>query len=458
MRYTPLLWYAPIVAILFAGCKKDMAIGGKPTNPLIAQAERFFNDSIVTAGSINRQNPRVTKTRRILWGQAMINDARKSVIAPIVYNQPDFIYDPATGHYYSANTITRLVMVKDNAGRFRAAVQLCLPDEAFLQNPSGKFSGTVLQENWQGYLLRPYRVVPRLPGHRGSGDMMAAADAEDIVITTCSTIYGYNYPANDPGAGYAWSSTSCDVMVVPDDQDYGGGGGATAEGGGGSGASGTGGTTSTRPAPTGKTVVVTSPENVVASLPDYMHCFTNSPGASYQVKVCVDQPNAGTRDPWGLAYPADALGGANPFDVGHAFLVLTETDGYNTTVRNIGFYPGSTIMPWSGSVPGVFNNDEMHPYNISAAFNMTATNFFNLLAYVQNSTGQSYNLSTNNCTTWVLNALSQGHIYLPSTFGYWPWGMGNDPGDLGEDIRNSNAPGIIKSTSDDIHMNSGSCQ
>lgn len=449
MRNTPFLCCIVMYTFLLSNCKKDTAIPDVLPDPLIERAQRYFNAHILSESAAKPCRPQ--------WGQASVNTAHQAVIVPITYDQPEFIYDPATDHYYSANTISRLVLIQDSADRFRAVVQMRIPDAVFLRDPSGPFTGLVLQKAWQGSPLKPYRVINSHPKKPiSNGRRISAADTENIIITTCTTIYGYNYPANDPGAGYAWSSTSCDVMVVPDDQDYGGGGGGAAEGGGGS--SGTGGNTSTRPAPTGKTVVVTRPENVVASLPDYMHCFTNSPGASYQVEVCVDQPNAGTRDPWGLTYPADALGGSNPFDVGHAFLVLTETDGYNTTVRNIGFYPGSTIMPWSGSVPGVFNNDEMHPYNISAAFNMTAANFFNLLAYVQNSTGQNYNLSTNNCTTWVLNALSQGHIYLPSTFGYWPWGMGNDPGDLGEDIRNSNAPGIMKSTSDDIHMNSGSCQ
>jgi hypothetical protein len=147
-------------------------------------------------------------------------------------------------------------------------------------------------------------------------------------------------------------------------------------------------------------------------------------------------------------------------NVGHTFLIFTENIGGSTITRNVGFYPATNVSPFTTSVAqGALNNDESHGYNISASFTVNNTMFFNMLAFVSqgNTSGYNYNLSTNNCTSFAINALAAGHIYLPSTIGYWYDGVGNDPGDLGEDIRNSNAPGIIKSTVFSSHPNVGTC-
>jgi len=146
-----------------------------------------------------------------------------------------------------------------------------------------------------------------------------------------------------------------------------------------------------------------------------------------------------------------------PVGVGHTFLVFTEITGGNVITRNVGFYPGIKVTPISQTAFGTLNNDEMHPYNISGSFVVNGTLFFSMLTYIAQNSGNNYNLSANNCTTFAINTLATGHIYLPSTIGSWPLGIGNDPGDLGEDIRATDFVGMTRSIDQVAHMNIGTC-
>jgi hypothetical protein len=77
--------------------------------------------------------------------------------------------------------------------------------------------------------------------------------------------------------------------------------------------------------------------------------------------------------------------------------------------------------------------------------NHLAAQFFNAVNFVSqgNTPGYLYNLNTNNCTTFVINAAAQAGMTLPSTIGTWLDGSGNDLGDLREDLRTGNIPGMM---------------
>jgi len=152
----------------------------------------------------------------------------------------------------------------------------------------------------------------------------------------------------------------------------------------------------------------------------------------------------------------------NPIDAGHAFLILTENYGGTTITRNVGFYPATNVSPSNSSSQGSLNDNELHSYNISGSFTVNNAQFFNILNYVTqaNNAGYLYNLNSNNCTTFVINSLAQAGIYLPRTMGTWLGGAGDDPGDLGEDIRNNNIPGMAVNTAGGTtssHYNQGQC-
>jgi hypothetical protein len=118
------------------------------------------------------------------------------------------------------------------------------------------------------------------------------------------------------------------------------------------------------------------------------------------------------------------------------------------------------VSPISPSSPGVFNDDDNHQYNISGSFTVNNAQFFNVLNYItaDNTPSFLYNLNTNNCTTFVLNAVAQAGINLPRTVGTWTDGAGNDPGDLGEDIRSGSTPNMTVNTAPSAsHPNVGQC-
>jgi hypothetical protein len=201
--------------------------------------------------------------------------------------------------------------------------------------------------------------------------------------------------------------------------------------------------------------------SIIVDVTDYLKCFTNAPGGDhrYTITICVDQPKSGQRDAWGFS--SDGVDG-NPINVGHTFLILTEVTPTGTTTRNIGFYPQDVVAPGISTSPGVVNNDQQHPYNISLTMTVTNSQFFNVLTYIRYTAGRTYDLNYNNCTTFCLNSLNYAGMGISATQGTWPGGTGYNPGSLGEDIRsmslNSNmtrnmAP-VYSRTS---HPNTGNC-
>lgn len=416
---------------------------------LVSEARAYFTNYINTPFTPVMGSTAAFGVRTVAWQEASIAKDGKTVVAPLHYDQPQFLtLGGERPSYFAINNVARLLLTRDSAGHFDAQVQLRIPDNRFLEDPTGSFTGTIFRETWAGASLPALRVV----------EDTALTHSPGRLVTVCTTVTGYNYAPSNPTDAYYWTKTSCTSLYLPEAVDAGGGGSGGGGGGGGASSSSGGGTVSSRPAPTSSTIRVLAPTSIITSVPDYLHCFTSSAGATYQVTICVAQPVPGSRTPWSGAAPPDVMETGNPADVGHTFLVLTEANGgTNYTTRNIGFYPAQAIWPWSGNVKGAFNNDGLHHYNIAATFNVTAANFMNIIAYINSVQSSPYNLSTFNCTTFALNALEAGHIYLPRVYGYWPGGMGLDPGDLGEDIRASKAPGIQKSTSDEIHNNMGSC-
>jgi len=283
------------------------------------------------------------------------------------------------------------------------------------------------------------------------------------MMTVCSEIDGYNYSPDDPDDGYSWSeSGGCDTYFI---DDGGGGGGYGGISGGDVGSAGGGGAPS-NPAPkmTPSNLIVYSPEDPITNIQQYVQCFTSS-GAidhSYTVQICVDQPTSGSRTPWGITPggPTGSSAAGNVVNVGHTFLILSENNAGNIITRNVGFYPSSAVSPLSPSAQGVLNNDAGHQYDISLTITVNNIQFFDILNYVSlgNNSGFDYNLNSNNCTTFAINALASSGIILPTTKGSWPLGSGDDPGDLGEDIRNMPlSSNMTRNTVDNSHPNVGSC-
>lgn len=428
--------------LLLPACKKaGVDLSQTIQDSAIDSARSYFSGyQSAHQSSFDMHDPRT-----IDWNQATSYDSGTVVIAPVNFAYDDIVtIDSTSRRFFNRSGLTRLKLIRnDKSPGYTAVVETMMPDDQFLQKPTGRFTGLIFQQEWQGNALGAVRF-----GH-------ANTTAFASLTQLCITMSGKNYTQGHEDKAYYWSSTTCYVI---DGGDYGGADGGSGTGTGGSG-SGTGGSGSGGTLNSLRRVYITAPPptSKINDLKSYLKCFTASNTATYNVQVCVDQPVPGSRAAWGMSIAAQALGGENPVDVGHTFLVLTETDGNTTITRNIGFYPEHIVNPLSTTAKGVYNDDGMHHYNVSAGFSITPSNFMNLVSYINGTASATYDLNDFNCTTWAIDALDAGHIYLPSTIGSWPGGMGNDPGDFGVDIMNSNAPGITKSQSEQVHVNAGSC-
>jgi hypothetical protein len=441
-----LIGYITIAGLAIESCEKKEAPADKPDQGLISAAEQYVNTSVLMQHEMRAPgNVRASQPKAILWNQAVVLNLSfgRAVIAPVRFDSSLYVKTAPGGNMLlDLSQMTKLVVFTDTAGHLSYQVNTFVPDSLFIGG-APFFSGVILTEDWFGNSLRQATVLrARNPGEKAADEL--------AVIQSCETIDGYNYSADDPDDGEAWSETTCTtygVEVADGGVGMGPGDAATAAGGGGSGLG---------------SFTVPPPTNLIANYPDYIKCFTNVGGNdhSYTVMLAVEQPTPGTRTPWVSNGGGGTMGG-NPVNVGHTYLVMTETTASGSTTRNVGFYPLRSISPAYPSSQGALNDDEATGYNIELTITMTNAQFFTILNFLSqgNTSGYLYDLNTNNCTTFALNALASAGINIPTTKGTWLGGSGDDPGDLGEDIRGMQLPSnITRNTVSNFHPNVGSCQ
>jgi hypothetical protein len=477
-------WYFIAIFLLFApwpGCRKPDGISpsGRPTidQLLIAAARQAFTRDISQipepASLLAGQNQRKQSEKTPSWGQAYTMEffLGKAVVVPLNYERKIWLksnLDPARLYYL--DNIARLLIYKGKDQEWHEEIISSFPDSNWLAGDKKSYSGIVTVEDWMGNLLNEYKyekgivrkfIAPENLKQAQSTEAVngtpAGATKPDLFLQVCYTVQEYNYAVDDPSNGiYTTTTLGCDTYFFA---DIGSVGGAPSGSNYGAVAGGGGGGAGISPASNFK---ILNGNNIIANIQVYNECFTNIGGNnnSFQVTVCVDQPNPGSRVPWNFSNANNSSSSGNPVDVGHSFLIMKQSTPNGTVTRNVGFYPKTRVVPTSPSDQGQLNDDEVHYYNISLTINVTNSQFFNILNFINqgNNTGYQYNLNSNNCTTFVLHALYAGGIYLPWTTGNWPLGSGNDPGDLGEDIRTmSLSSNMSRNLFESYHPNQGSC-
>jgi len=438
------------------------------------EAKIFFTQQIEnTASTVKNterkanRNPRIEKHKALNWnkGYETIVSGNPTMIIPVEYDQPFLIKTNFSGdRFYSSNEITKLFISKDNKKQLKAELVTYFPDSNYKKYNNQVFSGIVAVEDWAGNLMKEFKYdgkggIEKLDLNRfynAQYNRLPTNTANLSIITVCYEISGYNYsPVNDEYTYWSYSA-GCSSMFLP---DAGGGGGSDGGGGGGGadyGGGGGGGGVNDAPV-----AIVDGGNNPIYNIENYIKCFRNIPGSdnTYQVRLCVDQPVPGCREPWGFSGNSSA-GSGNPLFAGHTFLILTQTSPMGTTTRNIGFYPVSRVSPYNPNMQGQLNNDEEHAFNVSLNINLTNSEFTMILNFITqgNNIGFNYDLNSNNCTNFALNALSNSGINLPRTYCTWLNGGGLSPGNLGEDIMNMDlAPNMTRTTFSGSHPNQGSC-
>ncbi|HVW62260.1 MAG TPA: hypothetical protein VHC48_19550 [Puia sp.] len=454
MRQSYLIIIA-LTGLMASSCLKTSSIHPAQNAKFVSAAKGYFTDSVLAApGSAGDYKSGIART--VVWEKALYLKFPKAevVLVPVRYRAPLMVKASFAGEgLFHLDDLTKLLIYRRPGEPFHMELLTAVPDSGYVRDPAGSFSGYVFTQDWWGHEVDQYLYSIKGEVRKYESPSVQASS----LVRSCNMIYGYNYAAGDPGGGYSWVQTGgCTYMYLPDrvDDVHGGlSGGLGMTGGGGVG----GGATTN--------LLIPPPDNPIANLADYIKCFTNVGGSDhvYTVTICVEQPVPGSRTAYKLTDggPIGSSMAGNIVDVGHTFLVFTEHYGNTTIARNIGFYPSKGVTPRSPSAPGKLNNDENHSYNISATFTVTNASFFNMLNYAGRGSDETlnYNLSSENCTTFSLQTLVQGGINLPVTNGFWPGGMGANPGDLGEDIRQmSPLPNMNKGTVQNFHPNIGNCQ
>ena len=217
-----------------------------------------------------------------------------------------------------------------------------------------------------------------------------------------------------------------------------------------------------------QTFSIAEAHNKISNIKEYFYCFRDydSPDFIYDVFLCVSQPHPGTRETWEFS-KKQAEEEGNPVFVGHTFLVMRQKEIFRPSmkvkraiIRNVGFYPVGMVYPYHPEEQGCLNDDSYSDFNIALKISVDSHHFTKILLYLMkgNMKGYYYNLNSNNCTTFVLDALASAGINIPRTIGHWEGGKGLNPGDLGEDIRIMKLPSNMKLiTSFKEHENSGGC-
>ncbi|HET6256657.1 MAG TPA: hypothetical protein VFE32_21460 [Puia sp.] len=439
----------PGIVLLLITCNKHITQSTTDKPNLTAAARKYIDSVSTTAYSVNY---RASQPKTIRWDLAQVVQVGKStgILMPIVFDNALLMKaNFARVQLFHLDYLTQLLFYNDSTGRNTARVITAFPDSSYFKDPTRPFTGIKFIEDWLGnpvekLLYTSDGKIRRYIPNTKQPDVLE-------IIQTCYTISGYNY-SPELDETYEWTEDAgCTVNYIESSaSDAVGTVGGTSPGGGGGGSG------------AAPTVTLMPGNNVIKSIKTYLQCFTNVGGTdhTYTVTVCVSQPDPGTRTPW--AFTSGGSSGStqanNVVNTGHTFLILTETYGSTTITRNVGFYPSGFIVPRTPSSPGQLNDDENHYYNVSGTFTVDNAQFFNILNFVTSTSTATYNLNTNNCTTFAINAMTEGGITLPATIGTWPGGAGDDPGDLGQDMKNTSVPGMtLNITPGYSQPNAGQC-
>ncbi len=475
------LFYCILTLVFFNfSCKKNAYESASIRPTLIANAEQYFNREVLSKTNIevglsnvnslsDKRSPRQEGIKNPLWNKAYIAHLKygAGVVVPVTYNNPLVINSNfAKDEFYNLNTLTKLFIYQDASKSYHAELITAFPDSSYLHRTGEDFKGLLFVDDWWGNPINKFQFKNKTVLTFSKNQALKADKqvnkksqrSNDFYV--CYEIYGYNYSGgsdtiywSEPaGCSYVYGggTTTSDgpeiPSVIPSGGDYGNIPTATKDSG------------VTIPL-TSLNVALYNGNSNIKNVKDYIKCFTNVAGAdhSYTVRLCVDQPVSDNDKAWGFS-----LNPNDPVMVGHTFLILTETTFYETITRNVGFYPNDWVKPKFEVGQGVLNNDEVHDYDVSLLITLTNSQFTNLLTFVSqgNDPGYMYNLNSNNCTTFALNALSSiGVSSIPRTEGTWlGGGKGLNPGNLGEDIRSMPlAPNMTRTAISGSHLNQGSC-
>lgn len=174
-------------------------------------------------------------------------------------------------------------------------------------------------------------------------------------------------------------------------------------------------------------IVFAGPEHPIKDIKEELKCFTIDPKATYSVAVNVNQPEPNSNNLVNIA---------NSHNVGHTYITLQEQlPNGDVIVRNVGFYPMNSAKPGNKEDESIFGEDSQTSFSVSLKVSISSNEFRVFLDDLKNDQNLKYNLESYNCTTAAIHTFNTVNVKIPSTYRESFKFDGNNPADLGQDIR-----------------------
>ncbi|MGZ3873936.1 MAG: hypothetical protein ACXVJD_13520 [Mucilaginibacter sp.] len=130
-------------------------------------------------------------------------------------------------------------------------------------------------------------------------------------------------------------------------------------------------------------------------------------------------------------------------NTGHTFITLIKYNKDSTYVSaSFGFYPVKeqllSATPLAPTTSATFRDDSGHKWDEVLGRFISRRKFEKILALASDYQCREYNLNSNNCTDFGIQAAAIAGIKVIETSGKWPLGKGNNPGITGQSILQGN--------------------
>ncbi|HUC81920.1 MAG TPA: hypothetical protein VMR70_13450 [Flavisolibacter sp.] len=137
-------------------------------------------------------------------------------------------------------------------------------------------------------------------------------------------------------------------------------------------------------------------------LQKFINCFTSIPdaGANCSIEIFADIPV--DRDP-------NKIFNFETQSPGHTFLQIKKSNGSQSAIQNIGFYPKNDWKSILTNAPidGKFVDNGGHEYNTSFKMNLTPGQLTSILTQILYLKNSKYDIDNFNCTDWALDVFNK---------------------------------------------------
>lgn len=425
-----------------SSCSKDDSVPREENIEKLALIKSAFEtaqENYSKSISYSSLSFRQSLKRNLNWGHAeFIND---TLYVPVSLILPDSLQSNGNIEFLVNSVWMRAV---DGGNELEFEMVTLLPngltDVQF-------FSGKVIYEDYflgnprfssftEGKLVRNSKIITKYNSSKKS-----KREVDCINLPIGEVCVGHPTNSEEPEI-----CTTKYERVCRETGDGGGGGGLPPPSGGGGGS---GGSSSTGVNPDAELFIPSHDGEIIVNINDYLKCYSSTKG-KMTLTIYVDQPKPGKRDTWS--------GVVTQPDVGHTFIGINQ----NGVTRILGFYPSEAVSLKNPEKGAALVDDSKHEYNVSISYEVSTDKISQLLSAIKNYR-KTYNLNSFNCTNFAMEMSAKAGVTLPSTIGEWGnfivgSGKGNNPGDMGEDLRKFNSTGVTKKTNYGIApSNSGTC-